>query len=35
MEVVHRRCVGIDIAKRSATVCVRVAGRLDAGPLRR
>jgi transposase len=26
MEVVHRRCVGIDIAKRSATVCVRVAG---------
>lgn len=26
MEVVHRRWVGIDIAKRSATVCVRVAG---------
>src|SRR5215211_7105632 len=26
MEVVHRRCAGIDIAKRSATVCVRVAG---------
>jgi transposase len=27
MEVVHRRCVGIDIAKRGATVCVRVAGK--------
>jgi transposase len=26
MEVVHRRCAGIDIAKRGATVCVRVAG---------
>jgi transposase len=26
MEVVHRRCAGIDIAKKSATVCVRVAG---------
>jgi transposase len=27
MELVHRRCVGIDIAKKSATVCVRVAGK--------
>ncbi len=26
MEVVHPRCAGIDIAKRGATVCVRVAG---------
>lgn len=26
MEVVHRRCAGIDIGKRGATVCVRVAG---------
>jgi transposase len=27
MELVHRRCAGIDIAKKSATVCIRVAGR--------
>ena len=26
VEVVHRRCAGIDIGKRGATVCVRVAG---------
>ncbi len=26
MEVVHRRCVGIDIAKASAKVCLRVQG---------
>ena len=26
MELVHRRCAGIDIAKKSATVCIRVAG---------
>jgi len=27
MEVVHPRCAGIDISKRDAKVCVRVAGR--------
>jgi transposase len=26
MEVLHRRCVGIDIAKASAKVCLRVQG---------
>lgn len=26
MDVVHQRCAGLDIAKRSVTVCVRVAG---------
>ena len=26
MEVVHRRCAGIDISKRDAKVCVRVQG---------
>ena len=26
MEVVHPRCAGIDISKRDAKVCVRVAG---------
>jgi transposase len=26
MEVLHRRCAGIDIAKKGAKVCVRVAG---------
>ncbi len=26
MEVVHSRCAGIDISKRDAKVCVRVAG---------
>lgn len=26
MEVVHRRCAGMDIAKKDAKVCVRVAG---------
>ena len=31
MEVVHKRCVGIDIAKASAKVCVRVQG---SGPRR-
>ena len=27
MEVVHARCAGMDISKRDAKVCVRVAGR--------
>ncbi len=27
MEVVHPRCAGIDISKKDAKVCVRVAGR--------
>jgi transposase len=26
MEVVHVRCAGLDISKRDAKVCVRVAG---------
>ena len=26
MEVVHRRCVGIDVSKKDAKVCVRVQG---------
>ena len=26
MEVVHRRCAGIDISKKDAKVCVRVQG---------
>ena len=26
MEVVHRRCAGMDVSKRDAKVCVRVAG---------
>ena len=26
MEVIHRRCAGIDIGKKSAKVCVRVQG---------
>jgi hypothetical protein len=26
MEVVHRRCAGIDVAKKGATVCVRIGG---------
>ena len=26
MEVVHRRCAGIDVSKRNAKVCVRVQG---------
>lgn len=26
MEVVHERCAGMDIAKKDAKVCVRVAG---------
>ena len=26
MDVVHRRCAGIDISKRDAKVCVRLAG---------
>ena len=27
MEVVHERCAGMDVSKRDAKVCVRVAGR--------
>ncbi len=27
MEVIHARCAGLDISKRDAKVCVRVAGR--------
>ena len=27
MEVVHIRCAGMDVSKRDAKVCVRVAGR--------
>ena len=27
MEVVHQRCAGMDVSKRDAKVCVRVAGR--------
>jgi transposase len=26
MEVVHARCAGLDISKRDAKVCVRIAG---------
>ena len=26
MEVVHGRCAGLDISKKDAKVCVRVAG---------
>ena len=26
MEVVHSRCAGLDISKKDAKVCVRVAG---------
>ena len=26
MEVIHRRCAGMDLSKRDAKVCVRVAG---------
>jgi hypothetical protein len=26
MEVVHHRCAGMDVSKRDAKVCVRVAG---------
>ena len=26
MEIVHSRCAGIDVSKRDAKVCVRVAG---------
>jgi transposase len=31
MELVHSRCAGIDVSKRDAKVCVRVAGRGRAG----
>ena len=31
MDVVHARCAGIDISKRDAKVCVRVAGKGRAG----
>ena len=27
MEVIHRRCAGIDVSKKDAKVCVRVQGR--------
>ena len=27
MEIVHGRCAGMDVSKRDAKVCVRVAGR--------
>jgi transposase len=27
MEVVHARCAGLDVSKRDAKVCVRVAGK--------
>src|SRR5215207_9468408 len=27
MEVMHRRCAGMDVSKRDAKVCVRIAGR--------
>ena len=27
MEIVHSRCAGMDVSKRDAKVCVRVAGR--------
>ena len=26
MEVIHPRCAGIDVSKRDAKVCVRIAG---------
>ena len=35
MEVVHARCAGLDISKRDAKVCVRVAGAAGARPSRR
>jgi hypothetical protein len=31
MDLVHPRCAGIDVSKRDAKVCVRVAGRGRAG----
>lgn len=31
MEVVHPRCAGLDVSKRDAKVCVRVAGGGRAG----
>jgi transposase len=27
MEVIHSRCAGMDVSKRDAKVCVRIAGR--------
>ena len=27
MEVIHGRCAGMDVSKRDAKVCVRIAGR--------
>jgi len=27
MDLVHPRCAGIDVSKRDAKVCVRIAGR--------
>ena len=26
MELVHQRCAGLDVSKRDAKVCVRIAG---------
>jgi hypothetical protein len=31
MDLVHPRCAGVDVSKRDAKVCVRVAGRGRAG----
>ena len=31
MEVVHPRCAGIDVSKRDAKVCVRIAGSGSGG----
>jgi transposase len=31
MEVVHPRCVGLDVSKRDAKACVRIAGRGRGG----
>jgi transposase len=35
MEVVHGRCAGVDVSKRDAKVCVRVAGRAGVRRWRR
>ena len=34
MEVVHARCAGLDISKKDAKVCVRVAGAGRRNPVR-
>jgi transposase len=31
MDLVHPRCAGVDVSRRDAKVCVRVAGRGRAG----